>query len=138
MELEIKIVVSLVGKGLTDSKRGWEGSPAYDKILFYDLGADYLGMFTLKNSSSCVLWFVYFSPRTLCLYKVYPKKENKNVVICVCLNMDCSSPGSSVHGTFQARILEWVAISFSMGSSPPRDRNQHLYVSCTDRRVLYH
>ena len=33
--------------------------------------------------------------------------------------MDCSPPGSSVHGTFQARILEWVAISFSRGSSPP-------------------
>ena len=35
--------------------------------------------------------------------------------------MDCNSPGSSVHGIFQARILEWVAISFSRGSSPPRD-----------------
>ena len=31
--------------------------------------------------------------------------------------MDCSPPGFSVHGIFQARILEWVAISFSMGSS---------------------
>ena len=35
--------------------------------------------------------------------------------------MGCSPPGSSVHGIFQARILEWVAISFSRGSSPPRD-----------------
>ena len=35
--------------------------------------------------------------------------------------MDCSPPGSSVHGIFQARILEWVAISFSRGSSRPRD-----------------
>ena len=35
--------------------------------------------------------------------------------------MDCSLPGSSVIGTFQARILEWVAISFSRGSSRPRD-----------------
>ena len=33
----------------------------------------------------------------------------------------CSPPGSSVHGIFQARILEWVAIPFSRGSSPPRD-----------------
>ena len=33
--------------------------------------------------------------------------------------MDCSLPGSSVHGNFQARVLEWVAISFSRGSSPP-------------------
>ena len=36
--------------------------------------------------------------------------------------MDSSQPGSSVHGIFQARILEWVAISFSRGSSRPRDR----------------
>ena len=35
--------------------------------------------------------------------------------------MDCSLPGSSVHGISQARILEWVAISFSRGSSQPRD-----------------
>ena len=36
--------------------------------------------------------------------------------------MDCSLPGSSVHGIFQARILEWVAISFSRGSSWTRDQ----------------
>ena len=37
-------------------------------------------------------------------------------------SMDCSPPGSSVHRTLQARILEWVAIPFSRGSSPPRDQ----------------
>ena len=36
--------------------------------------------------------------------------------------MDCSLPGSSVHGIFQSRVLEWVAISFSRGSSWPRDQ----------------
>ena len=41
--------------------------------------------------------------------------------------MDYSSPGSSVHGIFQARILEWVAISYSKQSSQPRDRT---CVSC--------
>ena len=41
--------------------------------------------------------------------------------------MDCSPPGSSVHGIFQARILEWVAIPFSRGSFQPRDLTQ---VSC--------
>ena len=39
----------------------------------------------------------------------------------LCDPMDCSLPGSSVHGILQARILEWVAISFSRGSSQPRD-----------------
>ena len=41
--------------------------------------------------------------------------------------MDSSPPGSSVHGISQARILEWVAIPFSRGTSPPRDQSQ---VSC--------
>ena len=40
--------------------------------------------------------------------------------------MDCRPPGFSVHGIFQARILEWVAISFSRGSSWPRDQT-HIF-----------
>ena len=39
----------------------------------------------------------------------------------LCDPVDCSLPGSSVHGILQARILEWVAIAFSRGSSQPRD-----------------
>ena len=42
----------------------------------------------------------------------------------LCKPMDCSPPGSSVHGISQARILEWVAISFSRGSSWPRNWTQ--------------
>ena len=44
-----------------------------------------------------------------------------------------SLPGSSVHGILQARVLEWVAISFSRGSSQPRDQT---HVSCTGRWIL--
>ena len=40
----------------------------------------------------------------------------------LCDPMDCSPPSSSVHGILQARILEWVVIPFSRGSSQPRDR----------------
>ena len=47
--------------------------------------------------------------------------------------MDHSLPGFSVHGILKARILEWVAIPFSRGSSLPRDRTQ---VSCTACRFL--
>ena len=53
----------------------------------------------------------------------------------LCNPMDCSLPGFSVHEIFQARILEWVAISISRGSSQPRDR---ICISCIDRRILYH
>ena len=42
----------------------------------------------------------------------------------LCHPMDCSLPGSSVHGIFQTRVLEWVAISFSRGSARPRDRTR--------------
>ena len=46
--------------------------------------------------------------------------------------MDCSPPGLSVHGISQARILEWVAVSFFGGSSRPRDQTQ---VSCIGRQI---
>ena len=46
----------------------------------------------------------------------------------LCDPMDCNLPDSSVHGIFQARVLEWIAIFFSRGSSQPRDRTR---VSCS-------
>jgi len=49
--------------------------------------------------------------------------------------MDCGLPGFSVHVILQARVLEWVAISFSRGSSPPRDQDQ---VSRIVGRCFYH
>ena len=52
----------------------------------------------------------------------------------LCDSMDGSPPGSSVHGIFQARILEWVAISSSKGSSQPRDLLCLLHC----RWILYH
>ena len=51
----------------------------------------------------------------------------------LCNPMDCSPPGSSVHGILQVRILKWVAISFSRGSSQPRDQTQ---VFCTAGRLF--
>ena len=55
-----------------------------------------------------------------------------------CDPMDCSPPGSSVHGILQARVPEWVAISSSGESSQPRAWSRSSCVSCIDRRVLYH
>ena len=52
-----------------------------------------------------------------------------------CDLMDCSPPGSSVHVISQARTLEWVAIFFSRGSSPPRNQSR---VFCIGKQVLYH
>ena len=52
--------------------------------------------------------------------------------------MDCSLAVSSVHGIFQARVLEWVAISYSRGSFWSRDRTRVSCISCLGRRILYH
>ena len=56
----------------------------------------------------------------------------------LCDPMDCSLPGSSVHGISQVRILEWVAISYSRGSSRPRDQTPVSCIFCIDRWILYH
>ena len=53
----------------------------------------------------------------------------------LCNPMDCSQPGSSVHGILQARVLEWVAIPFSRGSSQPRDWTRLGLLNC--RHILY-
>ena len=50
----------------------------------------------------------------------------------LCDPVDCSPPGSPVHGSSQARILEWVAISFSRGSSQPWDGT---HISCIGRQI---
>ena len=51
----------------------------------------------------------------------------------LCDPVDCSLPGASVHGILQARILEWVAIFPSWGSSQPRDQT---HISCTVGRFF--
>ena len=51
--------------------------------------------------------------------------------------MDCSPPGSSVHETSQARILEWVAISSSREFARPRDQTRVFCISCTGRCILH-
>ena len=56
----------------------------------------------------------------------------------ICDPMDHRPPGSSVHGIFQARILEWVAMSSFRGSSWPRDWTWVSCISCIGRWILYH
>ena len=59
-------------------------------------------------------------------YRTHTKVKVKVAQLCLtlCDPMNCSLPGSSIHGILQARILEWVAISFSEGSAQPRDQTQ--------------
>ena len=62
------------------------------------------------------------------------------VCVCVCvyvLSLDNSPPGSSVHGIFQARILEWVVISYSRRSSLPRHQAHISCVSSISRQIFF-
>ena len=74
-------------------------------------------------------------------FKGYIENESERKSACLvtqlylthCDPVDCSPPGSSVHGILQTRILEWVAILFSRGSSQPRDQS---HVSCIAGRFF--
>ena len=72
-----------------------------------------------------MLWNVYGSYKQLCL-SIFFQSESEIAQSCLtlCDLVDCSPPGSSVLVILQARILEWVVISFSRESSRPRDRTQ--------------
>ena len=56
----------------------------------------------------------------------------------LCDPVDCRPPISSVHGILQARILERITMSFSRGSSRPRDQTHISCISCIGRQILYH
>ena len=56
----------------------------------------------------------------------------------LCISIDCSPPGSSVRGIFQAGILEWGFHFLLQGSSQPRDQTSISCISCIGRWILYH
>ena len=82
------------------------------------------------------------------MYKVTITKQDFNnlksvlracsVMSILCDPLNCSLPGSSLHGISQARILEWVVIPFSSGSSPSKYQTHISCVSCIGRQILYH
>ena len=74
-----------------------------------------------------------FPPNFLLLkYSNVEKKQNSTI------NINGGLSGSSVPGIFQARIMEWFAISYSRGSSQTRNKTPVSYIFCMGRKVLYH
>ena len=71
------------------------------------------------------------SSRVPMLYSEWVSEWSRSSCQTLCDPMDCSLPGSSLHGILLARVLEWVAISFSTGSSQPRVQTR---VSCIPGR----
>ena len=78
---------------------------------------------TPRDCISCQLKGAAMLYSRVLLQRMKVKSESEVTQSCPTLHdpMDCSLPGSTAHGIFQARILLWVAISFSRGSSWPRD-----------------
>ena len=78
-----------------------------------------------------VLWFLWRVCVCVCVCVCTHLVDQSCLTLCDPVN--CSLPGFSVCGILQARILEWVAVSSSRGSSRPRDQSLVSYVSCTGR-----
>ena len=95
-------------------------SSAHSVFLLFYLDLFFAAPFDLKRTLSCCFECIFVSKA-----KVKVKSLSH---VWLFVTMNCSLPGSSVQGIFQARVLEWVAISFSRGSSRPRDWT---LVSCT-------
>ena len=101
-----------------------------------------------SSKITSLLWKAEQFPAPPNTHYLEPWKPRVHDVICVCAQlplcptlcdpMDCSPPGSSVHGILQARILEWVAMSSSTGSSWPKDWTYISCVSSIGRQILYH
>ena len=111
----------------TTELKGMEGCPHLSSF-----GNEFIWLKAKRTALCTVLWLMKLcSTETLCC------AQPLQSCLALCDPMDCSPPGSSVHGILQARILEWIAMPSSRGSSRPRDQTCISYVSCIGRQVLY-
>ena len=105
-------------------------SYAYSEVKFNSQESSCFINYQLINDQSCFI--IASSFRWLSLNSICHVISSKNILMCVhaqllqsgptlCNLIDCSPPGSFVHGILQARILEWVAMPSSRGYSQPRD-----------------
>ena len=112
----------------------WQKPTQYCKAIILQLKINII----LKNTW-IVLPFPHYLPNAVASQRdkaLNNAAKSLQSCLTLCDPMDCSPPGSSVHGILQARTLEWVAIPFSRGSSQPRDRTQISFSSCTASRFF--
>ena len=100
---------------------------------------------TLNIQEICLVYHkTYFSfPWVFGMHVHSLAQDRAHVQLLICVQLfvtpwTVAPTGSSVRRIFQARILEWVAISSFRGSSRPRDQAGISCISCIDRRILYH
>ena len=95
----------------------------------------------IKTSTKCVqVWVCVCAHVSVCecVCACTQERTGAQSYLTLCDFMDCSLPGSPVHGISEAIILAWVAISYFTASSRPRDRTCVSVISCIGRWVLYH
>ena len=108
-----------------------------DRVLFHPGGVVFIRKFYLGGSPGGFCLFPSGLPSFLPIFRAgFPSFQQLQCPI-LCSPIDCSMPGSSAHGTFQARIRDLVVISFSRASSQPRDRSCVSYISHIVRQFLY-
>ena len=117
----------------------WIGAVACWYLALWESIELHIASLGKYKNSKCEVWFLL---NEYCFCTVINFKNYKSETLCVlsCFShvwlwdpVDGSPPGSSVHESLQARILEWVAISFFRGSSWPRDRTR---ITCTAGRFF--
>ena len=120
-----QVIRELFKRGFWDFFKGQHyNCPEIIRIYLYFIFVKFHLTFKEIWKSNYVVSFIFFQRRKVLVAQSCPT---------LCDPMNCSPLGSSVHGILQARTLEWVAISFSLGSSQPRDWMGLLHC----RQILY-
>ena len=91
-----------------------------------------------KLCFECTLYLQKQGGKVLISITCLPRVVCAQLCPTLCNPVDCSPSGYTVHGIFQTRVLKWVAISFSEGSSRHRDQTCIFWVSYSGRQILYH
>ena len=105
------------------------------RTILWSMGLQRVGhdwvTFTFTYNQRLYLWFPHVPPNCVHLLSCFSHVKLWDPI-------DCSPPVSSVVGISQVRILEWIAMPFSRGSSWSKDWNHISFIFCIGRQVLYH
>ena len=130
-QFSIRLLKGWIMSLLPFSSHGNTGSNSTHSLLWSGLHSEQLKLGTGNLVHSTWSSQVHTHPWSHCSL-IYMFESESGVVQSyptLCDPLDCSPPGSSIHGILQARILEWVAISFSRGSSQPSDWTQVSHIA---------